>query len=118
MTGPPYCISEDFCDVTIQPVDTISPSRWPYRQLGLLTGMVIDHMQNVKGPIWASILRVEERMDDIEAQLPAMYLHLDDIRTCTDLSDKYTGLYRLIHWHQLRAHIYLPFLHQSSTQER
>lgn len=118
MIGLPYCISEEFCDVIIQPMETISPGTWLYRQLGLLTGLVIDCMQNVKGPTWASVLRVEERMDDIKAQLPVKYLDLDDIRACIDLSDKYTRLYRLIHWHQLRAHIHLPFLLRSGTQER
>lgn len=118
MIGLPYCISEDFCDVAVQSMGEISPGTWLYRQLGLLTGLVIDCLQNVKGPTWTSILRVEERMDEIKAQLPVQYMDLNDIRTCTDLSDKYTRLYRLIHWHQLRAHIHLPFLLRSGTQER
>ncbi|KAK4503481.1 hypothetical protein PRZ48_004396 [Zasmidium cellare] len=99
-------------------MDTISPGTWLYRQLGLLTGCVIDCLQNVKGPTWASVLQVEEQMDRIKAQLPDKYLDLDDIRACADLSDKYTRLYRLIHFHQLRAHIHLPFLLRSAGSEK
>lgn len=118
MIGLPYCISDKFCNTTIPSINTISTGTWLYRQLGLLTGQVIDCLQNVKGPTLAAVLQIEEEMDEIKAQLPSGYLDLSEIRNCPDLADKYTRLYRLVHFHQLRAHVHLPFLLRSATQER
>lgn len=118
MIGLPYCIPEQVCNVTIPSIDTMDTGIWLYRHLGLLTGQVIDCLQNVKGPTLAAVLQIEERMDEIKAQLPAGYLELAEVRTCTEPTEKYTRLYRLVHFHQLRAHIHLPFMLRSASQDR
>lgn len=109
--GLPYTIGDHFCDLDIAPLQTLGPGTWLYRHLGIITGRVIDHLQaqGSKSPALSSALAIEEQIADIISELPKGYLDMESIRECTDVSDKNTRLYRVVHIHLLRTYIHLPF---------
>lgn len=118
MIGLPYMLPDHFCDTSIAPFGAIPVETFLYRHLALLTGRVIDCLQDVKGPSLSGALKVEEQMDDILAQLPSGYLDIRHIRACTDQTDKKVRLYRAIHFYQLRAYVHLPLMLRSASNER
>ncbi|KAK4627301.1 Transcription factor sdnS [Fulvia fulva] len=118
MIGLPYMVPDHFCDATVAPLSQLGPSIWSYRKLGLVTARVIDCLQAVKGPMLSVALQIEDELEEIQAQLPAQYLDLADIKACADSDDKLTRLYRVIHYYQLKIYIHLPFLLRSAHEAK
>ncbi|EME83161.1 uncharacterized protein MYCFIDRAFT_174639 [Pseudocercospora fijiensis CIRAD86] len=108
MIGLPYSLPDHIYD----------PGDYLYKRLGIITGKVIDCLQSIKGAHLSATIKVEEEMEAVKSQLPSGYLDLNDIRMCTNLPEKYTRLYRVVHFHQLRAYVHLPFFFRSEEEPR
>lgn len=74
LVGPPYSVPENLCDLYIPHPDDDSFASFHYRHLSVLTGRVIDCLQSVRGPPLSTVGGVDEKIDEITAQLPAGYL--------------------------------------------
>lgn len=120
MIGLPYTVSDHFCDLDIAPLHVLGPGTWLYRHLGVITGRVIDHLQaqNVKGPTVSNAMKIEEQLGETIAKLPAEYLDMEEVRKCSDTADKNTRLYRVVHFHQLRTYLHMPFFLSSEKESR
>lgn len=118
MIGLPYSLPDHICDLTIPTSPTDDPGDYLYKRLGIITGKVIDCLQSIKGAHLSATIKVEEEMEVARSQLPSGYLDLNDIRMCTNLSEKYTRLYRVVHFHQLRAYVHLPLFFRSEEEPR
>ena len=118
MIGLPYMVLDHLTDVSIGTVEELSASTYLYRHLAVLTGRVVDCLNEAKGPSLATALQVEEHMHDILTQLPLGYLDIKHIRTCEDQEEKMTRLYRSVHLHQLRAYLHVSFFLRPSRSDR
>jgi hypothetical protein len=118
MIGLPYSLPDHLCDLSMPPIGEINAETWLYRQLAIMTGRVIDVLQDVKGPTLAAALKVEEQLDQITAELPKGFLDLEDIKSCPDLKLRITRAYRAVHFYQLRTYIHLPLMLRVATNER
>lgn len=118
MIGLPYTVPDHFCDLTIAPLAALGPATWLYRQLGVVSGRIIDLLQrqDTRGPMLSSALAIEERISEIIAELPTDYLHMDQVRACSDPSDKSTRLYRVVRVHLLHIYVHLPFFFRSEKE--
>ncbi|KXT08325.1 hypothetical protein AC579_924 [Pseudocercospora musae] len=118
MIGLPYSLPDHICDLTIPSSPTDDPGDYLYKSLAIITGKVIDCLQSIKGAHLSATIKVEEEMEAVRSQLPIGYLDLNDIRMCANLPEKYTRLYRVVHFHQLRAYVHLPFFFRSEEEPR
>jgi hypothetical protein len=113
LIGLPYSTPDHLCDLEIPEVTESSYISFHYRHLTILTGRVIDVLQSDPPISLSRLIRVEESIDDITAQLPPNYLDMGEILACSDEPNKTARLYRLAQIHQLKAFLYLPFFLQT-----
>ncbi|KAF2719215.1 hypothetical protein K431DRAFT_305375 [Polychaeton citri CBS 116435] len=118
MIGLPYGVHDRFCDVHVDPIEETSVNRWLYRQLGISTGRVIDHLQSLEGPRLPFALELEDQLESLQAKLPPHYLSLDQISRCSILEEQFAKLYRKIYLHLLKTYVHLPFLLRAYEYEQ
>ncbi|CAG8111827.1 unnamed protein product [Penicillium salamii] len=117
LIGLPYSAPDHLYDLEIPEATESSYIKFHYRHLTILAGRVIDVLQSDPPPSLSKLISVEERIDEITAQLPPDYLDIGQILTSPDVPNKSARLYRLTHIHQLKSFLYLPlFLQISGTR--
>ncbi|RDH33249.1 hypothetical protein BDQ94DRAFT_170410 [Aspergillus welwitschiae] len=119
LTGLPYSVPENLCDLYIPPPNEESSLvDFHYRQLSSLTGPVIVCLQSEKSPTLSTAAEVNEQIDEVTAQLPVGYLDLEQIRLCRDAKERHTRAFRLVHVHSLKAQLYMPLFLQGSHDDK
>ncbi|KAH7009048.1 hypothetical protein B0J12DRAFT_691952 [Macrophomina phaseolina] len=112
--GLPYSVPDHLCDLHIPPIGHTTPAAiFHRRHFAVLTGRVIDCLQDINGCLLSKALQVEEQMDKVAAQLPEGYLNLAQISLCPEPTEKYTRLLRVRYMHQLKAFLHLPLFLQT-----
>lgn len=118
MIGLPYMLPDLFCDLEIASIENSTVDTWLHHQLIVVTGRVIDCVQDTKCPSFSKAIEIDERINDIQAQLPSKYLDLETIKQCDPGKETAVRVYRVIHLRQLKEYLHLPFFLRSSHDER
>lgn len=117
IVGLPYSVPERLCNLEIPPIGALLPAKFHYRHFAILTGRVIDCLQDVNGWSLSTVIQVQEQMDSITAQLPNGYLDLSQIATCANSTERYTRLMRVAHVNQLESLLHLPLFLQHTEND-
>lgn len=118
IVGLPYSVPERLCNLRIPPISASPPATFHYRHFAVLTGRVIDCLQDVNGWSLSTVIQVQEQMDSITAQLPHGYLDLSQIAVCANSTERYTRLMRVAHVNQLKSLLHLPlFLQRTENND-
>ncbi|KAK3111875.1 hypothetical protein LTR53_012429 [Teratosphaeriaceae sp. CCFEE 6253] len=118
MIGLPYMVPDHLMDVSVGSVGDLSASTYLYRHLAVLTGRVVDCLNEPKGLSLSAALLVEQQLHEVLDELPPGYLDMEQIRACVDPANKMTRLYRAVHFHQLRAYLHVSFFLKPSASDR
>jgi len=63
MIGLPYMLPD--CDLEVAPIGEASVDTWVHRQLIIVTGRVIDCVQDTRGPVFSKAIELNEHINDV-----------------------------------------------------
>ncbi|KAL2835426.1 hypothetical protein BJY01DRAFT_238849 [Aspergillus pseudoustus] len=113
LIGLPYSIPDTLCYLPILPIDRSDPCTFHHRHMILLSGRVIDCLQSPSGLSRSAIIKVDEDINRVTAQLPPNYVDMTHIAACPEPDERIARLYRVAELNQLKTLLYLPlFLQQ------
>jgi hypothetical protein len=119
LTGLPYSVPDHLCYLAITPITQSDPVTYHHRHMTVLTGRIIECLQSPMDFLFTAVVRVDEEIDNITAQLPANYLSMPHIAACPDVDERYARLYRVTEVFQLKTFLYLPlFLQHCGTEKQ